>query len=210
MKKFSDKIKESKEYTIHSMSNEQLEERLEFLRMELKETQDEIMSIVSIIRSRSDVNDKEYFDNLPTNIYDLNKEQLEFVLVHTHGTTTYRYKEAQKYWYQLFGFYPNGTKNDQVCFSLTLSSFEEDRRFRYNDEFEKSFNLLKDNLKEFTISLLGIHDDHSYYINIKVNDNIEVYERTTVIKVFNIDQLEELVKFLFDRDKGYDEEDNDW
>ena len=82
MKKFTDKIKESKEYsTIHSMTNDQLQERLEFLRLELKETQDEIHSIISVLKSRSDVNDKQQFDNLPKSIYDLNKEQIKFVLI---------------------------------------------------------------------------------------------------------------------------------
>lgn len=207
MKKFSDKIKESKEYSIHSMDNEQLEERLEFLRMELKETQDEIMSIVSIIKSRSDIKDRETFENLPKNIYDLNKEQLEFVLVHTHGITTYRYTESQRYWYQLFGFFPSGTRNDQVCFNLTLSSFENaNGDFTYNSEFDKSFNLLKDNLKEFRFGVLGNHDDNSYTLSIVVTDNIEIYDGNTPINDFYLEDTEELVKFLFERDKRYSDD----
>lgn len=208
MKKFTDKIKESKEYsTIHSMTNDQLEERLEFLRLELKETQDEIHSIISVLKSRSDVNDKKEFDKLPKSIYDLDKEQIKFVLTNSNGMTSYRYKESLEYWYQLFGFHPSGTKNDQVYFNLTLSSFEENDEFRYNNDFEISFNFLKENLVDFTIGVLGMYDDHSYRLTIKVDDKINVYEQSVIISRFELDEKEKFVKFLFDRDKRYYDDD---
>lgn len=210
MRKFTDKINESEDkYSVNSLSDESLKQRLDFLRLELEETQNEIRSIVQIIKSREDARSNDFFKTLPKNIFDLNKEQLEYILHYDHGTNEYRYKESRKYWDQLFGFYQNGTLESQASFCITLSAFEVNDKFQYNDLFEKSFKLLKDNLIECRFSILGNYDDNSYNLFVLVNDdNIEIYDRSNPVKDFLISELEELIKYLYDRDLSYKDDDD--
>ena len=171
MKKFTDKINESSEFvarTLNSMSESSLKERLEYLRLEMKEISDEIQSISSILKGRSDESFKVMMKSYPKGIFELNSDQLSNIFINDDRfNTTYQYNIRRRYWEQVSGFYPSGTKDGKASFSLCLSRMENDitGEFEIPKNIEKSFKLLIDNLTDskgsLNIDILGHYDDHS-------------------------------------------------
>lgn len=79
MKKYNQFIKESNTKFLAAMADEDLEERLSFLRLQLSELQEEILTIVNIQKDRKNRENTEYAKTLPASIYDFNEEQLNFI-----------------------------------------------------------------------------------------------------------------------------------
>lgn len=156
--------------TIDSFSDEELEERLRWLNIEYKEIQEQISDIRKLLTSRKEEKERNYSKSLPKSIYDFNKEQLEWIFEHHHGTTSEHYNIASDYIKQLKGLYGTGfNKNtNQFYFSISCYSLvnESEDEFRYDPEVGKAIKFLGDNLKrsedyvEFGITY--IFDSHGY------------------------------------------------
>lgn len=222
MKKFTEKINESNDsiITLNSMSEQSLKERLDYLRLEMKEISDEIQSISSILKGRSDESFKIMIKSYPKNIFELDKEQLKNILINDDKfNTTYQYEFRRKYWQQVPGFYPNGTKNGKVSFSLSLSSMENDitGEFQIVENIDNSLKLLMENLSDdegkLEIAILGHYDDHSYNKMLVVQNNelLWYYYRGSTPKRYPLSELNKVLRVVYDEDKSYDEnDDNNW
>ena len=223
MKKFTDKINESSEFvarTLNSMSESSLKERLEYLRLEMKEISDEIQSISSILKGRSDESFKVMMKSYPKGIFELNSDQLSNIFINDDiFNTTYQYNIRRRYWEQVSGFYPSGTKDGKASFSLCLSRMENDitGEFEIPKNIEKSFKLLIDNLTDskgsLNIDILGHYDDHSYnkMLIVQNDELLWYYYKGSTPKRYPISELNKVLRIIYDEDKSYDENDeNNW
>lgn len=216
MKKFSDKINETKEdsaiITLNSMDNDLLNERLDYLRMEIKEISDEIQSIVSILKSRSDDSFREKLKTFPESIFDMNKEQLDFILINDNSSTTYQHKERSKYWNQLKGFFQTGSDGEKASFSISMAHFEERHygNFQIPDGFEESFALLLDCLKKdgkTKFSILCQYSD-SYDKKMIIEDDVITLYWDYTPKKYKLSDINQVVKYIYEIDMEDSDYDN--
>ncbi len=208
MKKFSVKINESKEdneiITLNSMDNDLLNERLDYLRLEIKEITDEIQSIVSILKSRSDDSFRKSLKDFPENVFNLNKEQLDFILSYDDSTTTYQYKEKGKYWDQFRGFFQSGSKDGKAFFSISLINFYNNNdRFEMPENFKKSFDILSEYLKKDGKTEFAILCSYGSGYDKKVvveGDKIILYWNPRTPIEYNSKDLEKMVEYAVEQD----------
>jgi len=147
--KYLKKIFESNNF--NSMTDEELEEKLHWLRTEYAEIGREISQVVSIQKSRKESSEEELTKDWPKSIWDLDKFQLGWVLEHGHHTTSKHYKISHEYLGQLEGVIDSGFNGDtnQYIFNICMSSWvTDDLSYNSNDEGIKSINFLHKNLKK--------------------------------------------------------------
>ena len=146
LNKYNESIK-----TFDSLTDEELEEKKKWLMVELKETQEELVSINKIITKRKEAIERSHSNSLPDSIFDFNDEQLDWLLEHNHGTTSERYKIAQEYFKELTGVHQNGFNPDtnQFYFDVVTRRFfnEEEDEFVYDVNAGKSISFLGNKLK---------------------------------------------------------------
>jgi hypothetical protein len=146
------KYNESKITTLDTLSDDELRERLKWLRIEQQEINTEIGDINKLLTSRKEESQREYSTSLPENIFDFNKDQFDWLFEHHHGTTSEHYKIAQNYFRQLKGVHQSGFNENtkQFYFNITTSSCfnRNEDEFVYNEEVDKSITLLGENLKK--------------------------------------------------------------
>jgi hypothetical protein len=137
---------------INELSDDELEEKLEYLNIELKDLQDEILSISYLLKNRKEEKDIITYNNLPESIFDLNQDQLLFVLEYHPGIGQKRHDMAKKYLNQLDGVYNNGfnQNTNQYHFSIRVSSLynEDESEYQLNDNSVNSIKFLGNNLKK--------------------------------------------------------------
>lgn len=145
------KFNESKGLLI-KYSDEELEDRLEYLRLEHELIQSNIQDVVSILRSRQNDRDQEYIRTLPKSIFDFNKEQLDWIFEHNHSTSTERYNISNNYFNELVGVNTTGfNKNtNQFYFSIVSSRSMNDNEdsYEYKPNIVKTIEFLAKNLKK--------------------------------------------------------------
>jgi len=147
--KYLKKIFESNNF--NSMTDEELEEKLNWLRIEYADIQREISQVVSIQKSRKESSEEELTKDWPKSIWDLDKFQLSWVLEHGHNITTKHYNISHEYLGQLEGVLDSGFNGDtnQYIFNICMSSWvTDDLSYNSNDEGIKSINFLHKNLKK--------------------------------------------------------------
>ena len=147
--KYLKKIFESNNF--NSMTDEELEEKLNWLRIEYADIQREISQVVSIQKSRKESSEEELTKDWPKSIWDLDKFQLGWVLEHGHHTTSKHYEISHKYLGQLEGVLDSGFNGDtnQYIFNICMNSWvTDDLSYNSNDEGIKSINFLHKNLKK--------------------------------------------------------------
>jgi len=147
--KYLKKIFESNNF--NSMTDEELEEKLHWLRTEYAEIAREISQVVSIQKSRKESSEEELTKDWPKSIWDLDKFQLSWVLEHGHNITTKHYNISHEYLGQLEGVLDSGFNGDtnQYIFNICMSSWvTDDLSYNSNDEGIKSINFLHKNLKK--------------------------------------------------------------
>lgn len=147
-----DEIKESANF--NSMTDDELEEKLNWLRIEYADIQREISQIVSIQRNRKESSEEELTKSWPDSIWDLDKYQLGWVLEHGNHTTSKHYDISHKYIRRLTGVLDSGfnPETNQFFFYITPSAWQDhaDEYFE-NENGIKSIQLLVNNLKKVKI-----------------------------------------------------------
>jgi hypothetical protein len=178
--KYLKKIFESNNF--NSMTDEELEEKLHWLRTEYAEIGREISQVVSIQKSRKESSEEELIKDWPKSIWDLDKFQLSWVLEHGHHTTSKHYQISHEYLGQLEGVLDSGFSADtnQYIFTICMNSWvTDDLSYNSNDEGIKSIKFLHKNLKKvnfdgqeatrFNILFSNISDDYNlFYCDDKV------------------------------------------
>lgn len=211
------KFNESKSPFLNTLSNEELEEKLKWLRIEYSDIGDEIYSITSILKSRKEDKEEIFSKDFPKSIYDLNKEQIEFILEHNHSITQKKYEISQRYLRQLKGVIDSGfnRNTEQFYFNIVTShSFnntEDD--FELKDDIVKSINFLVENLKpnngyvEFGIQYY--YDDHSYSDKVRYHSNDNITWGSERYNSNKVNSTEKLLEALVDNDLS-SKNDSDW
>jgi hypothetical protein len=154
MKKYLEFIKEST--YLNAISSETLENKLEDLQLQMKELQEEMASIRSILEYRKTNNITEFAKTLPESIFDFNQEQLDFIFEHHEGVNKTQYDLARTFYQELLGVHDYGYNRvtNQTTFAITTShSFDDDDEDLAEDyeENEQQLNTIKflgENLKK--------------------------------------------------------------
>jgi len=149
LKKFNKN--ESNFITYDSMETEDLEEMLHWSRIEYNELQAKIRLITNELTNRKEKSDENYSDSFPKSIFDLNKEQLNWVFENNNRITAKRYNISSKYISQSAGVSTNGFNQDtnQFRFSLYCGYLEDiDNNPNEFDNLVKNYIFLGDNLEK--------------------------------------------------------------
>jgi hypothetical protein len=204
--KYLKKYNESKS-PLNSLSDDDLRERLKWLTIEYKEIEDEMLTIRKILTTRQEESEEIHSRNLPDSVFDLNKEQFDWVFEHNHGTTSKRYEISGKYIKQLSGVHDGGFNRDtnQFYFNIVTShSFNRrENNFELKPEVIKSIRFLGDNLKRtgdyVEFGVLYSFYEHGY------NDHVLYYSEDDIqtgswgnVREFN--SIENLLKYIVDYD----------
>lgn len=178
--KYLKKYNESKITTLESLSDDELKEKLEWLSVEQQEIQEQMVDIRKILTKRKEERQKIYSKDLPKIIYDFNKEQLEWIFEHHHGTTSEHYKIATNYFKQLKGLHNTGFNQNTNQFYFSISCYElfneAEDGFEYDPEIGKALTFLGENLKkndgfvEFGITYTFAEGYNDKVIYVKSND----------------------------------------
>jgi len=150
--KYIKKYNESKITTLDSLSNEELEEKLKWLKIEQEEIQEQMVSARRILTKRKEAKESEYSTSLPESIFDFNDDQFEWLMEHHHGTTSEHYNIAQKYFKKLTGVFQSGfnPNTNQFYFTINVGSCFNDAEddFKFDKSVGKSLTLLGEKLKK--------------------------------------------------------------
>lgn len=225
MKKYNQFIKESNTKFLAAMADEDLEERLSFLRLQLSELQEEILTIVNIQKDRKNRENTEYAKTLPASIYDFNEEQLDFIF-QGDPRSDKQYEIQRQYYGQLQGVFPSMTydrNTGQKVFSIVTSRCMSEDEEEYDEEKSKiavkDIKFLANKLKKsnndqfgdfvfFTI-LYSFNENYNDVVIYKTNGEImlcnSVRESYLVLKKFN--EVEDLLKHLVKNDLDNKEQD---
>lgn len=198
--------------TLDSLSDDQLEDRLKWLRVELEDLTDQISAVNKVIIDRKEKSESKKSESLPNNVYDLDEEQFNWLFEHHHGTTSEKYKIAQTYIGQLKGVHQTGFNPDtkQFYFSIGVSYFmnDEEDEFIAKEEGIKSINFLSKNLKKndgYVKFGISYYYSESYNDILLINDDDIKYGSFSMRKVDSIEKfLEEVVtNDLLEKDGDY-------
>ena len=200
---------ESKFDILNGLSDEDLEEKIEFLRLEIEDMVDQISYINSILSRRRDSRYADISKDLPRNVFDLNRSQFDFVFEHSNNLGAFRYDISKKYISQLRGVVDSGfnSSTNQFYFKISTMYFTDDNFENYEPNIDaiKSIEFLSRNLKRMgdgyvLFGVLMSYDDQSYSQTIKYfsNNDIKLYDREILRRSFT--SIEDLVKFLVDDD----------
>lgn len=224
MKKYNQFIKESNTKFLAAMDDEDLEERLSFLRLQVSELQEEILTIVNIQKDRKNRENTEYSKTLPASIYDFDEKQLEFIF-QGDPRSDKQYEIQQKYYNQLAGVFPSMTYDSttgQKIFSIVTSRCMNDDEDAYDAEQAKiavrDIKFLGDKLKKsnneeygdfITFQVLfSYSEDYRKTVIYKSESEILLHNGYRVIKTFN--KIEDLLKFLVEEDLDERVRDDGW
>lgn len=224
MKKYNQFIKESNTKFLAAMDDEDLEERLSFLRLQVSELQEEILTIVNIQKDRKNRENTEYSKTLPASIYDFDEKQLEFIF-QGDPRSDKQYEIQQKYYNQLAGVFPSMTYDSttgQKIFSIVTSRCMNDDEDAYDAEQAKiavrDIKFLGDKLKKsnneeygdfITFQVLfSYSEDYRKPVIYKSESEILLHNGYRVIKTFN--KIEDLLKFLVEEDLDERVRDDVW
>lgn len=198
------------------MTEEELNDWIEQLVIERDDILERISSLRRELTDRKEKSEEEYSTKLPESVFDLNKEQFDWVFEHGHHTTRKRYEISKKYIEQLSGVYSIGfnPNTSQFKFSISTSySFNDDEDgFELKPEVVKSIKFLGDNLKRidgyvlFDVSY-AYSDDYNHKVKYHSDDNLE-FGIGNYFKKRN--SIEDLLKDRVESDIESKNNDNDW
>lgn len=209
MKKFTEYIKENigEFHYLDSSDNDFLIERRESLMIHLQDLQEEIAYINKLLNVRKDKKDKEFSLNFPGSIWDLNKEQLDFIFEHHHGTSKSRYDKSLKYFNDLKGVYNNGFWPETEQFSFAITTYdildEAEENYVSNVDVIKSIKFLGDNLKRYNgyvrFSVMQQFDTYNYY-RVEYISESEIVLNNDDRTMTNFNSIDSLLKFIAEDD----------
>lgn len=224
MKKYNQFIKESNTKFLAAMDDEDLEDRLSFLRLQVSELQEEILTIVNIQKDRKNRENTEYSKTLPASIYDFDEKQLEFIF-EGDPRSDKQYEIQQKYYNQLAGVFPSMTYDSntgQNIFSIVTDRCMNDDEDAYDaeqakiavrdikflgDKLKKSNNEEYGNFITFQV-LFSYSEDYRKTVIYKSESEILLHSGYRVIKTFN--KIEDLLKFLVEEDLDEKDRSGGW
>ena len=125
--RYQDFIRESQDSKyLNNLTDEELEDKMKYLRSEMKDIQEEMSLVYLFQRERKDVKDRKLVSTFPESIFDLNKEQLKFILEHHEGIGKFQYDTSKKYFEQLYGVNQCGfnNKTNQHLFTIVDPSYD--------------------------------------------------------------------------------------
>ena len=135
-----------------TMTDEELEEKLHWLRTEYNEIFSEMSLISSIINSRKEASEEKLTKDWPKSIFDLNKSQLDWVLNHGPNSTGKHYEISNRAMNVLYYLI-------DVNIPTTFADFKEQL-------------LSKIETSGTTTSLDSLHKNYAYIINLLVKDKL--------------------------------------
>jgi hypothetical protein len=199
------------------MTEEELNDWIEQLVIERDDILERISSLRRELTDRKEKSEEEYSIKLPESVFDLNKEQFDWVFEYGHHTTKKRYEISRKYLNQLKGVYSDGflIKTNQYKFQISTSdsfNYTEDG-FELKPEIVKSIKFLGDNLKRtdgyvlFGIGYYYSDDDYNHKVKYYSDDNLE-FGIGGYFKKMN--SIEDLLKDRVESDIESKNNDNDW
>jgi len=206
MKKYRQFINESIFW--NNLDDDDLIERLNDLIRERDDLNEQIAYINSILRERRKERSVNKVKEFPKNIFDLNKEQLDFIFEHHHGTDSAHYKISNDYFSQLSGVTNSGfnQKTNQFYFNIVSSSCFND----LEDDYEldknviKSIKFLGDNLKSeedngwVRFGVLYSYYDHGYHDKVLYKSENEIkYGSYTM---YDKNSISDLLKSIVEND----------
>jgi hypothetical protein len=149
--KYLNKYKIFESSNLNTLSDEELQEKLDWLRTEMADIQREISQVISIQKTRKENAEEIMANDMPSYIWDLDKSQLDWVLEHNNFTTQKHYDISREYLRQLTGVLDSGfnNKTNQFNFNIILDSFkdEAEKNYQRNEGGLKSIEFLGKNLK---------------------------------------------------------------
>jgi hypothetical protein len=204
MKKYKQFINESIYW--NNLDDEDLLERRADLMLERDELNEQIALINSILRERQEERSIEKVKKFPKSIFELDKQQLDFIFEHHHGTDSKHYEISNKYFSQLVGVNASGFNSEtkQFYFNIVSSYCFNDAEdgFELNEEMVKSVKFLGENLKGedgwVKFGVLYRYHDHGY------NDKV-LYKSENEIKygsyiLYDKRSISELLESIVDND----------
>lgn len=200
---------------INSMTDEELEERLHWLRVEYKEIGEEISKIVGIQRNRKESSEEELTKDWSDSIWSLDKFQLSWVLEHGHHTTPKHHEISHKYLRSLRGVIDSGFLADtnQYKFSICTNHWMNDseKDYQENGLAMRSVKLLIDNLKKTTWFDDSVTRFDVLFNNGGYDTSLLYYDENKIVVAngrYNRTEyksLEDAIKYLVEYDITYDD-----
>jgi uncharacterized protein YlzI (FlbEa/FlbD family) len=143
-----------------NLEDSELREKLEELEREKREIEDEILQINLILKERQEQSVINFVKDFPKSIFDLNKEQLNWIF-EFETTKTMKFDNARNYFSQLDGIMVSkGSKSKTDQYQLRIHSEDfmnqlyvdstsraDGNEFELNSDQIKSIKFLGDNLK---------------------------------------------------------------
>jgi len=208
MKKYLEFIKEST--YLNAISSETLETKLEDLKLQMTELQEEMASIRSILEFRKSNKVTEISKTLPESLFDFNKEQLDFIFEHHEGVNKTQYDLARKFYQELLGVHDYGYNRvtNQTTFTIdTTPSFDNDdedlvQDYHENERQIKAIKFLGENLKRIDTN----SREHGEYFGVgdAVRFNVSYYFSTGELDyVLYVSEIELYIANLYGRKSKY-------
>lgn len=201
----------------HQMSDDDLNDWLDQLSIERDDILERISSIRLELRNRKERSEEEHSKNLPDSVFDLNKEQFDWIFEHNYGITTKKYEISKTYIRQLSGVIDSGFNRETSQFFFNIAtkySFNSNEDgFELNLDVVKSIKFLGENLKRVNdyveFGVLFYYDGHGYNERVKYySDNHLEYGS---YGHFNrVDSIEKLLERLVDNDILNKNRDDNW
>lgn len=206
-------IGESKFVDVTTLTDEQLDDRIDSLSTMINDLSLEIGSLNKEKKRRKEIIENDKFDKLPKSIFDLSKEDFQWAMEHSHGTSEARYKIMQYYARQLTGFSQMGFHKDtnQAYFSFSVYHLEKDGGMisKDSEEFKnilKSFRILSKNSKKdfqgrFIVGITYRHrGDYHASISFIDDELILNFYPTLKININSDDDIYNMLKEIYERD----------
>lgn len=207
--KYINKFNESIISTLNDLSDDELKEKLKWLRIEMKEIQEDVASVNKILTKRKEQKESDYYKFLPKSVFDLDEDEFEWVFKHGHSETKKHYDIAHKYISQLKGLHQVGfnPQTNQFYFSIPTYIFFDELEENYveNKEAIKSIKFLAENLKKVDeyvkFDITYAFDEHRYKDKLIINERKFIIEKNHGAlgrKEYN--SIEEAIKKLVELD----------
>ena len=214
MKRYLEFIKEA---FFSNLEDYELQEKLQELEREKKEIEEEILQINQVLKERQEESDREFVKDWPKSIFDLNKEQLDWIFEFQTGNS-YRIQISKSYFNQLVGVFvltesSRASKSGQyqVKINSEYSMNVEETEFELNPEQIRSIKFVGDNLKrEFSTTPIEILIDYNFYHSTLLPGQIQYQDENNIYygrKRFN--SIEAVVRQIVESDIKTQKDDDD-
>jgi hypothetical protein len=191
-----------------NLEDSELLEKLEELEREKKEIEDEILQINLILKERQEQSVRDFVKDWPKSIFDLNKEQLDWIFQYGRydDKSEYRKTISEGYFEQLIGVnYPG-----PIHLDLYYSMNDGENDFKLNPELIKSIRILGDYSRSIPTRPVTFYINFVYLHKIKLN-KIFTYEDEKNIYYGKVkyNSIESILRDLVRKDIKYKIEDDE-